>query len=63
VVERGDGVVVALPMIGDAHFVTKAGQPAPALRAMPLETLTNHLRAVRAELDAALHPTARPATR
>lgn len=62
VVERGDGVAVALPMIGDAHFVTKTGESAPALRAMPLDALKNHLQTVRVELDA-LTRTARPAIR
>jgi hypothetical protein len=65
VVERGDGVAVALPMIGDAHFVTKTGELAPALSAMPLEALTNHLQTVRAELDALTQAprTDRPAIR
>jgi hypothetical protein len=62
VVRRSDGVRVALPMIGDAHFVSKDGGPVVPPRALPLDSLVHHLRTVRGELDAVLARSAGPST-
>lgn len=59
ILEREDGVEVALPMIDGAHFITLDGRPVPKSRALPLETLKTHLRTVRAELDALTRPATR----
>ena len=59
VLQRADGTRVAMPMVGDARFLTKDGEVAPAPRALPLETLKNNLRTVRAQLDRVARPAIR----
>jgi hypothetical protein len=49
---RTDGTAVAVPMVGDARFLTRDGQIAPRPKAMTLANLKNHFRTVRGELDA-----------
>lgn len=49
---RMDGTAVAVPMVGDARFLTRDGQLAPARKATTLSNIKTHFRTVRSELDA-----------
>lgn len=49
---RSDGVAVAVPMVGDARFLTRDGEVAPTRKALTLDALKANFRTVRSELDA-----------